>query len=403
VSHHILLALFAGQFVSRVGDAVCRFGLTWIVYDRTGSSLAAAGLLVTTALPGLLFGMVGGAFADRYQKRDLMVVCDLARGAIIFVLAVLIWQGQFALEIILPLVFLNSCLERFFEPALLSLIPALVPQDRLVTVNSIMRGLTQVCEIAGPLLGGLLVVVFGGVAVFAVDSVSFVWSAVLIVLFIPRVAIKAPSERPSPILAQVREGLAYIVKTKTVLFIVSTAAVVNFIMGPVTVALPIYARDTLGGVVAFSLIAAGWGGGSILGAVVAPALARRTAQVSLVGLGVGGLGLSILTAGVLPFTGVAVASFVLAGISVSVAQVAIISHLQSVVAPNVLGRVFGAFGFLATSLMPLGYVCGGLVLNWTTCPAMFSAIGVLVISIALATVPVAAALKAGEKEKQLPA
>lgn len=177
--------LWLGQIISQVGDYFAFLAMMVIVSgfspDQDGMTLAVAGMMISLALPRLLFGMLAGVFVDRWDRRRTMLVSDVLRAGLTLAL-IPVFMAQ-NLPLMYALAFLLSTIGTLFNPAKSALIPRLVPQEQLLAANSLSQTSQMLATLAGPALAGASFQLAGpGNQWFAflLDSVSFLVSAVAI-------------------------------------------------------------------------------------------------------------------------------------------------------------------------------------------------------------------------------
>ena len=174
--------LYAGQSVSLVGDGMLLVALTFAVLDLTGSVSDVGFVLAVLRAPLVLTVLVGGVVADRLPRRRLMLAADLVRMAALAAVAALLVSGHARLWELFPLLALVGTAGGFFYPAATGLLPATVPAALLQQANA-LRGISDaVGKIAGPALGGVLVVAAGPGWAIVVDAASFGISAASLAL-----------------------------------------------------------------------------------------------------------------------------------------------------------------------------------------------------------------------------
>lgn len=177
------LWLWLAYVISNLGDAALAVALSVTVYNGTNSKTALGLSMVFGTLPVVLFGLIGGVFADRWNRRRTMIVADLGRA-----LAVLLLLGipnahfkalfnAHDMGLVYTASFLVASLSCFFSPARQGLLPVLVPRERLLQANSLMLSANQATMFLGPALGGLLIRCFHPRGVFLFDAATFVASA----------------------------------------------------------------------------------------------------------------------------------------------------------------------------------------------------------------------------------
>jgi MFS family permease len=195
---NVVLLLGAG-LVSTLGDFFLGIALPFYVYEQTGSVLAMGALAAAGALPRLLLGSVAGVFIDRWDRRRTMIAADLARAALLLMLLAV--SGADRVWLVYAVAFCQAALSVFFEPARSALLPHAVPADDLPAANALSATSRTAARLVGPVLGGALVAVFGLPGVVVLDSVSFLVSALMVVL------IAVPGSRAaSPALSTLERG-----------------------------------------------------------------------------------------------------------------------------------------------------------------------------------------------------
>lgn len=153
--------LFAvlGQIISILGAALLRFALSLYVLDLTGRADLFAGLLAISSIP-LLFSPIGGALADRFNKRNLMVLFDMISGVIICCLFLSLSVKEPSIIVIGTVMTLLTFISAMYTPAVLASIPLLVTNNKLEQANGIVQGIQALSQIAAPVLGGYCIVCF---------------------------------------------------------------------------------------------------------------------------------------------------------------------------------------------------------------------------------------------------
>jgi MFS family permease len=200
--------LLIAQTISIVGDKIDQVALSIMVYRLTGS-LAQMGLMFAiTFLPAALFGLVAGPFVDRWDRRRTMVIADIARAALVALIPLI---ARLGLPAVYAVAFAVATVSLFFEPARLSLIPALVGEDELMATNSLDSSTSAISELLGIAFGGALVFAVGYAAAFWFDALTYLVSAAFVAALAHR---DAPSQagpwRPSTIAAELADGLSRI-------------------------------------------------------------------------------------------------------------------------------------------------------------------------------------------------
>jgi MFS family permease len=254
---------FIGQLTSAFGDGMVAVALAFAVLDVTGSSAALGWVLGTRTAFTIAALLLGGAVADRFSQRPVMLGADVVRFASQAVLAALLFTGNARLWQILVLYAIHGACSGFFYPAVSALAPQLVPQSQLQEANAIRWAADAAGGVVGPAVAGLVLAAASPAWAIAVDSVTFACSATaLALLVLPR----AERGREAPLVRQLLEGWNAF-RSRSWLWISNIqAAASNALLGaPFFVAGPVIAREHFGGAAAWGLIVAAGGVGSLAG------------------------------------------------------------------------------------------------------------------------------------------
>jgi MFS family permease len=338
-----------------VGDGVGNVALVIYIQERRGTGSAVGLLLLVVMLPSVL-APITGVVADRFDRRSVLVACELVQAAV--GLVIVVWLPD--LGPLLVLVFLKSIAATVSDTAGRSALPALVRDDDLVAANAWFGGVRQGAEVIGPLAGGVLVALAGIRPALVVDLATFL-VAVPLFLRLPRLALARTEPRGSW-LSDARAGLRFLVHHR-----IAGALAVAFTAAD-DVALPFLARELGAGDAGIGVLYAAVAVGLVIGfaAIARGRFPIRPALGFVAGCAVVGIG-EIFT-GLAPAIALAVAFQIVRGIGTAAIDANLQTLLQRTVPPELLGRVFanvyGAVGVAAA----LSVAVAGPLLD-TTSPA----------------------------------
>ncbi|KYG91721.1 ABC transporter permease [[Bacillus] sp. KCTC 13219] len=221
--------LFAvlGQIISILGAALLRFALSLYVLDLTGRADLFAGLLAISSIP-LLFSPIGGALADRFNRRNLMVLFDMISGAIICCLFLSLSVQGPSIIVIGTVMTLLTFISAMYTPAVLASIPLLVTNNKLEQANGIVQGIQALSQIAAPVLGGLLYSMLPLKILVIVSAIFFFCSSILEMF----ITIPFTKHTQQSILKDLQVGFRYVGKHTFILKCIVLAASLNFILTP---------------------------------------------------------------------------------------------------------------------------------------------------------------------------
>jgi MFS family permease len=172
-------ALWVGQVISLFGDRVNQLALAAFVYEVTDSAFALALTFLVATLPNLVFSPIAGTFVDRWDKKQVLVVSDILRAALVLLVPVAVLVDVW---LAYPLVFLITTVSIFFRPARIAILPRIVPDKDLLSANSALWVGETVADVVNYPLAGLFVVFLAGSLpiAFWFDAVTYLASAALL-------------------------------------------------------------------------------------------------------------------------------------------------------------------------------------------------------------------------------
>ncbi|MCD6142370.1 hypothetical protein DRJ23_04715 [Candidatus Acetothermia bacterium] len=373
------ILVWGGQSVSLFGSQLTYIALLWWVLEKTGSAAVLANVAIATALPSVFIGPIAGAVIDRIDRRRVMIGMNLANGLIIGTAATLLVLGRLELWEVYLFSLLRATATLFHQPALQASIPNLVPADQLTRANSLYQIAASSAGIAGPAIGGVLVGFCGSGATMWIDAATFLLAGVSLLFASfpsPHSALPAGIR---PMIADIGEGIRFIFRRHTLLYIIFLFGVVNFFLAPMNVLLPVMAKDVLhAGAKGFGLLATAISVGMLVGGLLTASVKR----VSRPGLGI--IWGVVTIGGALLLFSLSRHMILSMGTLVIVGAAAALTNVLSVVifqthAPNEMqGRVFAADQAVSSSLEPIALATIGGLLTLFTAPLLILAGGVAV-------------------------
>jgi MFS family permease len=214
------LLLFAGQGVSRLGDGLYAAAVAWLAWTVTHTAGAVALVTIAANAPTFAVTLIGASYADRYDRRRLMIATDLARAALVAVASLLLMLGVLDLPLLVAGVAALAAIGAPFAPARNALVPHVVPRDALLEANGLLQVAFRAAFFVGPLLLAPLLAIASMGVVLALDALTFVVSAASLA------AIRIGPTRPAGARLGLREdlgaGLAALRREPDVLIVIGT-------------------------------------------------------------------------------------------------------------------------------------------------------------------------------------
>ncbi|MBS2965167.1 MFS transporter [Actinocrinis puniceicyclus] len=371
------LAYWTAQAVSQTGDEVYALAIPLIAYAIAGSASVMAALYAVSMLPHLVFGVAGGAWADRNGKKRMIVTLSLASAAVLGVLALAISGRQQRLPLLFVGVFALSVLTSALLAAFDGALNEVVRPERRIKVISSLESTRTLTVILGPIIAGLLVSVWRGSLPLLIDALSFVLAAAIIsTVRFAGVPGRGGDSAYRNLADSIREGLVYLWRTARLRYGVMLSTLNNAALGGFEVLVVYRLRQNLGvsSVVTGAVFASG-GAAALLASLVVPRLAGRIGLLRGMCLGLLGLGAAGVLLGVAPdawVVAVAQASFISSGLVFNVCwRTYRQNHCESTMISRVAGACRGiaycgaTFGSgLCAAMIALGvpvpvYLCAG--------------------------------------------
>ncbi len=340
--------LWGAQIISFFGDALTTMGLLFLVQRVHGDTASVAGVLIANALPVLLVGLVAGVWVDRLDRKAVMIWSDIVRAGLVLTIPVV---GADRLWLLYALVFTYASVGTFFSPARTALIPRVVPSAGLPAANGLAEASRPIAFVLGTATAGVLVGLFDGfVAVFAIDAVTFVVSAVLVA----RVATSGRADAPvapgvTTVLGELGAGFATVARSRILLGVLVGGAVAMFGLGATNaLAVPFVVGELGLAETWFGLIE----GAQTVGLVIAGSslgwLARRLGLQRIIALALAVVGVLVaLLSQVAGIAGLVVLFFAI-GLGVAPLTGSVSTLLQRETPPELLGRVAASLNATVT-------------------------------------------------------
>ena len=358
--------LWAATTLSLFGDFFSYIAMSWLVLQLTRSSLALGTVLVVQALPRAVLMVVGGALADRLSPRLTMLGSMALRALFVAPLAVLVLTGRVQMWEVYGIAVVFGIVDAFFMPARQSILPKVVADHELEPGNAVLNVTAQMSVILGPVLGGVVVAVFGIGWAFAGDAAFFVLGF-LFVLWLPA-ASRAATGMAHPdggLGGQIAAGFRYAWADVGIRVSLIVIAVVDFAAnGALGVGIPTLAHGRFAaGATGFGILFGAWGVGATAGALGAGFVPPPKRFGWLIvgvcvwfGIGITGVG---LVSSLVP----AILLMGFAGIATGVVNTYALSWLQRRTDRAMQGRVMSLVMLASMGLTPLAYAASGAIAN----------------------------------------
>jgi MFS family permease len=354
--------VLVGQGISALGDAVNVTTMPLLVLALTGSGFQMGIVGVLQRLPDLLFGLPAGAYADRWDRRRMMLSADAGRAILTALIPLASIFGLPVMGVILLVSFpINFC-RVIFMAGWTAAIPNLVGRQQLGKATGFFEAIGGGSFIVGPAIAGLLVGRIGAGPTLAIDAASFGVSAVSLVLI--RRPLRKSEPQPGTNLAhEMAEGVRYVAHHPVLRDVVAFWSAISLVSAPVIPAVTFYVTINRGlGPAAFGFIISAYSLGTLVGAVMG---GRRMSGHVAQRLLLGNLAVAVATAGVALTASLPIMVLLAfaSGAFQSVVLVAYVTVRASNSPDEILGRVGGTARTISVGIQPVGFLVGGILLD----------------------------------------
>jgi MFS family permease len=375
--------LWSGAFLSSVGTWTQDVAVAWLIYTRWANPVYLGLRAFAAEAPLMAFMLVGGAMADRMDRRRILLLSQTLQMCFAAFLGILYALDRLGLGPILLVAFLTGLAQSQSAPTYQAVLTSVVPASHIpqaVALNSLQFNLSRAI---GPVLAGLLLVRGGTGACFAVNVVSFL--AVIVALARIEVPRPATPPRKESLAASLRAGIRYVRGHPLLAPLTLLGAVGSLLAFPLITFLPVVASQVLhteaGG---YSLLLSSFGVGAIAGAL---ATAQRgqvpgRGRALLVAFAV--YGVAVLAVVLSPILALSMALLVLAGFSLVTAFSTLNALVQENAPEEFKGRILSIYGVAFRGGMPVGSLVAGVAIRHSSIAPAMGTFAVLLIVLSLA-------------------
>lgn len=376
------LFLFLSATTSKLGTSLFQIALPLLVYELTESPSLMALTFVLEITPQVLFSLIGGAFADKISKRNILLIGDVFSAILVIIIPVVALMGHLEVWMVYVIAFSLSSVSAFYHPSFESIVPEILQGKNLIQGNSLFKLSETITTFIGPSIAGVLIAIIGIHNLLYFNFVTYFFSAVFIGFIANN--YKNNDNVNASIITSIKEGIDYVLKTRKILVGTIFIFMVNLGYGSMESLFMFYLKDTLNlssqyiGFV-FSL--------QTLGSFLAIYLANKLNKLPrgniiifgglLIGLGQVALIMSQELLIIL-----IICRIIIIG-SVTLLAINWFTLRQEVVPSALLGRVISSTRTLAFLALPFGGMVSGVFVEYVNVQVIFILAGLLTTIISL--------------------
>ena len=396
-----IILFLVSQTISLFGSALVQYAISWYITLKTQSGVMLTISIVCGFLPTFFLSPFAGVWADRFNRKVLIILADSIIAISTLIIAVFFLTGHKEFWLLFVVSAVRALGTAVQTPAVGALIPQIVPEDKLTRINATNGSIQSVIMLVSPMISGALLTVASIETIFFIDVVTAA-IAVLTLLFFLRIPVhaKALEKKTKSYFSDMLEGYIYIRNHGFIKKIFAFCAVFFIAAAPVTFLTPLQVTRSFGndvwrltaievvfsiGMMAGGIIMATWGGfkNKIHSMVLATVI---------VGLGTFALGLTPVFWTYLIFMAII-------GISIPFFNTPFTVLLQQKVEGDFLGRVFGVMGMISSVMMPLGMLIFGPVSDFVKIELLLVGTGIVMLVQAFLMLGSKVLIEAGKPEQ----
>ncbi len=389
-SFRMFKIFFIGQILSLLGSEIVQFSIVWWITVETGNPSLLSLSMFLTFLPKILFAPLAGILADRMNKKFLIGFADFLQAVATLGLILMFFTNNAGIWTVISVNIIRSAFQTFQRPASASIIPLMVPKNKLSQMNGLQQLSTGIVSTVGPIIAAGLLLIFDISEILWFDVISFIVAfGLLLTISIPKIITKQhPSQinsslkevkKPSMI-QDFKEGINIIRKLRGLNTIIILVLLANFLITPLIVLLSYFVKfDHNGSVSNLALVSGIMQAATIIGALVVSTRKEWKNKVRVFMIGILMIYSGIAIIGITPtgqFWIMYIGGFI-ACLGVPIITAMFSTLIQTVVPIDKIGRVTSNLGMLGTILMPLGMLISGPIAAWIGSGMLFFLASVL--------------------------
>ncbi|MBG9446083.1 MFS transporter [Cytobacillus firmus] len=395
-----IILFLSSQTISLFGSSLVQYAIMWHITLTTESGLMMTLYIICGFIPTFFLSPVAGVWADRYNRKMLIILADGLIAFSTLILAILFLMGYESIWLLFVMAGIRALGTGIQTPAVGAILPQIVPKEKLTKVNGVNGSIQAVIMFVSPMVSAALIAMASLEVIFFIDVITAAIAIVTLMTFV-KIAVhkKAAAEQTASYFSDFKQGLQYVNSNPFLKKFFLFFAVFIVLMAPAAFLTPLQVTRTFGGDVweltaieiAFSVgmmagggIIASWGG--------YPNKITTMTLASLI------MGICTLALGIVPVFWIYLLFMAFFGIAMPIFNTPVTVLLQEKIEEDYLGRVFGVMGMISTSMMPIGMLIFGPIADVIAIEWLLVGTGAFIILLAVILGRDQVLLEAGKPE-----
>ncbi|MDO4539951.1 MAG: MFS transporter [Syntrophomonadaceae bacterium] len=378
-----IILFLVSQTISLIGSFVVSYAVIWYITIETSSGIMMTIAILCNFLPQIIISLFAGVWADRYNRKLLVIFSDLFIAAATLVLAILWLSGHTNFAIIFVVMAVRSIGSGIQMPAVNAIIPQMVPTEQLTRINAINSTITNVLTLIAPALGGVLLAA-GLVNALFFDVVTCLLAVITFSFLRVPPTVSTNSPEIVGILGDLKAGLAYVRQNDWLRFMLIFYAIGFFLISPASFLSPIFVERVFGPEV-WRLTAneIAWSLGAVIGGGVVAVWGGFRNRVFSMAFSYLFFGITFVLMGLAHNFWYYLSIMTISGLFLPLFTTSETTLIQEKTDPHMMGRVFAIINIIVSAVMPLGMIMFGPLADVMNVRYIIVGTGVLTILVAV--------------------
>lgn len=392
-----IVLFLSSQTISLFGSSLVQYAILWYITLKTESGMMMTLYILCGFIPAFLLSPVAGVWADRYNRKILIIVADGLIALATLILAIIFLMGYQVIGLLFAVAAVRSFGTGIQMPAVGAILPQIVPMNKLTRVNGINGSIQAITNFISPMISAALLSFASIEFIFFIDVIT----ATLAILTLLGLKIfahkKAREEQTVGYFTDFKLGIKYVMNHAFLKKFFLFFAVFFVLMAPAAFLTPLQVTRTFGDDVwRLSAIEIAFSIGMMAGGAIIASWGGFTNRIKTIAFASIMMGVCTFALGVVPLFSIYLAFMALFGIMMPIFSTPGNVLIQEKVEENYLGRVFGVMGMITTSMMPLGMLIFGPIADVVKIEWLLIGTGILIIVLAIVLGKNKVLIKAGE-------
>ncbi|MEF2967347.1 MFS transporter [Paenibacillus sp. M1] len=380
-----IVLFLSSQTISLFGSALVQYAMMWHITLTTSSGVMMTLYIICGFIPTFLLSPFAGVWADRFNRKILIMSADAMIALATLILAVVFLMGYDATWLLFVMAAIRALGTGIQTPAVGAILPQIVPAEKLTQVNGVNGTLQAVITFVAPIVSAGLLTMTSIEMIFFIDVVTAAIAILTLLLFfkIP-VHAKAAEKQSASYFSDFKEGLIYIGNHRFLKLFFLFFSIFFILMAPASFLTPLQVKRSFGGDVwLLTAIEIAFSVGMMAGGVIIASWGGFRNKVHTMTLASLIMGACTLALGLAPAFWIYLIFMAIFGVAMPMFNTPTTVLIQEKVEESYLGRIFGVFGMISTSMMPLGMLIFGPVADIVKIEWLLIGTGVLILILSI--------------------